>query len=63
MTEFLNRIDPWMAENPILGISVKIVGVLLLAFIVYLIMHKILVRIITKFTRRTKTEFDDILLN
>jgi len=63
MTEFLNRIDPWMAENLILGISVKIVGVLLLAFIVYLIMHKILVRIITKFTRRTKTEFDDILLN
>ena len=63
MNEFINNIDQWVIENPILGISIKVVGVFLLALIVYLITHKILIRIITKFVKRTKTEFDDMLLN
>jgi len=63
MSEMINSINQWIVENPILGISIKVVGVFLFAFIVYLITHKILIRIITKFVKRTKTEFDDILLN
>ena len=63
MNDFTSKIDQWMIGNPILGIGVKIVGVLILAYIVYLIVHKILLQIITRFVKKTKTEFYDILLN
>ncbi|VAX29339.1 hypothetical protein MNBD_IGNAVI01-2512, partial [hydrothermal vent metagenome] len=63
MNEIINNIDQWMLDNPILGIIVKVAGILLLALITYWIVHKILIRYITKLVKRTKTEFDDILLN
>lgn len=63
MNEFINKIDLWMIDNPILGILLKIAGILLLALIIYWIIHKVLIKYITKFIKKTKTEFDDILLN
>ena len=36
MNEFINNIDQWVIENPILGISVKVLAVFILAIIVYL---------------------------
>lgn len=63
MNELINNIDQWIIANPILGISVKVLGVFILALLVYLITHKVLIGIIKKLTKKTKTEFDDILLN
>ncbi|NOX66290.1 MAG: mechanosensitive ion channel [Chlorobi bacterium] len=63
MNDIINTIKQWTLDNPILGIIVKIAGILLLAYITYWIVHKVLIRYITKFVKKTKTEFDDILLN
>lgn len=63
MDTLINNIDMWMIENPILAIALKTAGVLLLAFILYFLTHKILIRYITKFVQKTKTDYDDILLN
>lgn len=63
MDTLINNIDMWMIENPILAIALKTAGVLLLAFILYFLTHKILIKYITKFVQKTKTDYDDILLN
>ncbi len=63
MDTLINNIDMWMIENPILAIALRTAGVLLLAFILYFLTHKILIRYITKFVQKTKTDYDDILLN
>ena len=63
MNNLLNIIQDWMLENPMMAKVIIGLAILLLAFIVYLIAHKILIKLIQKFVKRTKTEFDDILLN
>jgi len=63
MNDILNTVKQWTLDNPILGFILKIVGILVLAWIVYWIIHKVLISYITKLVKRTKTEFDDILLN
>ncbi|MEN8193955.1 MAG: mechanosensitive ion channel domain-containing protein [Bacteroidota bacterium] len=63
MSELITSIEEWMIENPILGIALEVIGVLVIGAIVYLITHMIVIRIIKKFVKKTKTEYDDILLN
>ncbi len=63
MNDTMNTFKQWMLDNPVLGIIIKVAGILLIAWIVYWIIHKVLIRYITKLVQRTKTEFDDILLN
>jgi miniconductance mechanosensitive channel len=63
MNNLLNTTKDWMLENPMMAKVITGLAILLLAFIVYLIAHKILIKLIQKFVKKTKTEFDDILLN
>lgn len=63
MNDIIKLFDQWILDNPILGIIIEIAGILLLAYISYWIVHKILIRYISKLVKKTKTEFDDILLN
>jgi len=63
METTINNIREWMTANPILFILIKIAAIFLGAFLIYLITHKILIALIRKVVSKTKTEFDDILLN
>lgn len=63
METIINNISEWVTANPILFILVKVIGVILGAFVIYFITHKILITIIRKVVSRTKTDFDDILLS
>lgn len=63
MNDLLNTIEIWRVDNQLLYGLLKFAFVFLLAYMVYLIVHKVLIKLIHKATRKTKTEFDDILLN
>ncbi|MBU0473193.1 MAG: mechanosensitive ion channel family protein [Bacteroidetes bacterium] len=63
MTKPIDNIERWFIEHPLIYVIAEFALALILAFIVYLIVHKVLIRFIQKATRKTKTEFDDILLN
>ena len=63
MNDILNTIDTLKIDNPLLFGAIKFGLVLLLAILVYLIVHKVLIQVIKRITKKTKTEFDDILLN
>jgi miniconductance mechanosensitive channel len=59
----LEDIQSWLHQYPILEENIKFLGVILLAILVYYIVKKIIIQSIKTFTRKTKTEIDDILLN
>jgi len=63
MNDILNTIDTLKIDNPLLFGAIKFGLVLVLAILVYLIVHKVLIQVIKRVTQKTKTEFDDILLN
>ena len=63
MKEILNNIEIWRIDNPLIFGLIEFALVFLLAYIIYLIVHKVLIQLIYKATKRTKTEFDNILLN
>jgi len=63
METTINAISEWFAANPLLFMLIKGVVIILGAWIIYLITHKILITLIRKVVAKTKTEFDDILLN
>lgn len=50
-------------QNPELLAISKILGIFLAAYIIYIITKKIIITSIQKFTQKTETEYDDILLN
>lgn len=63
MTKPIDNIEKWFIEHPLIYGIAEFALAIILAFIVYLIVHKVLIRLIKKATRKTTTEFDDILLN
>ncbi len=63
METTINNISEWLNANPLLFTLIKGTVIILGAIIVYLIIHKVVITLITKVVKKTKTEFDDILLN
>lgn len=59
----METLKEYLSEFPILFVSLQIIGVLVLAFVVYLIFKKILVSGIQRIVKKTKTDVDDILIN
>lgn len=53
----------WFEEYPVIYENLKFAGVLLFAYLAYLISKKIILPSIRKIIQRTKTEYDDLLLN
>jgi miniconductance mechanosensitive channel len=58
----MEEIKNYLLQYPILYDSIKVIGVLLLSYVVYLIVKKILIVGVHKIIKKTKTELDDILL-
>ena len=63
METTINNISEWLIANPLLYMLIKGTAIVLGAIIVYLIIHKVVITLIKKVVKKTKTEFDDILLN
>jgi len=59
----INTIENWIGQNPLVAESIKIAGIIVLALIVYFITKYLLLNILGKLIRKTKTDMDDILLN
>jgi len=63
METTINSISEWFTANPLLSMLIKGALIIFGAFVIYLITHRILITLIKKIVAKTKTEFDDILLN
>jgi miniconductance mechanosensitive channel len=63
MEQIFNDIKTWLQQYPFMYDNLKFVGVLLLAYVGYVITKRVFVVIVRQIVKRTKTEFDDILLN
>lgn len=61
--QLINDITNWLDNYPFIKENIALLGVLLLAYIAYIVTKKILLRIVTGFVKRTKTNWDDILLS
>ncbi|WKZ70273.1 MAG: mechanosensitive ion channel [Melioribacteraceae bacterium] len=61
--KFIEDINNWLEQYPFLKENIVFVGVILLAYVAYLITKKILMRVIKGFVKKTKIEWDDILLS
>lgn len=61
--KFINDIKEWLNQYPFLKENIALLGVLLLAYFAYLITKFVLLKFIKSFVKRTKTDWDDILLN
>ena len=59
----MEEIKNILIEYPFLDSLVKIIGVILLAILVYFIVRKILISGVHRIIKKTKTDIDDILLN
>ena len=59
----IQDINAWLSENPYINDNLKFAGVILLAFVLYFVTKKIVVRGIKLLVRRTPTSYDDLLLN
>jgi miniconductance mechanosensitive channel len=63
MEQILNDIKNWLQQYPFIYYNLKFVGVLLLAFTGYFITKRVFIVVVRRIVKKTKTEFDDILLN
>jgi miniconductance mechanosensitive channel len=63
MEQILNDIKNWLQQYPVIYYNLKFIGVLLLAYLGYVITKRVFVVVIRRIVKKTKTEFDDILLN
>lgn len=63
MNELYHSIKHWLAQYPVLDDNLKYLGVLLLAYVSYVVTRKIVFRILQNFSRKTKTQIDNILFN
>lgn len=61
--KLINDITNWLDNYPFIKENISLLGVLLLAYIAYLVTKKIIFKIVTGFVKRTKTDLDDILLS
>lgn len=59
----MDEIKIWLNEYPFLGQILSIVGVLLLAIVVYLITKKIIFHGFTKIVSKSKTKWDDLIFD
>lgn len=59
---FFNNLEEWLKQYPLLEENIALFGVLLLAYLAYLVVRFVLFRMVSNFVKRTKTELDDILL-
>jgi len=63
MEQIINDIKNWLQQYPVIYYNLKFVGVLLLAFAGYFITKRVFIVVVRRIVKKTKTEFDDILLN
>jgi len=59
----MENIKNFLTDYPLFETFLQIIGVLLLAFVSYIIVKKLLISGVQRFIEKTKTEIDDILLN
>lgn len=60
---FFDNIKSWLENYPFIYNTLIFLGILILAYIMYWITKKILVRAVTSVVKKTKTQIDDIILN
>ena len=63
MEDFLNNIQEWLREYPVVYDNLKFIGVFGLAFVSYFVVKYVINKVVRKITLKTKTEFDDVILN
>ncbi|MCW8804601.1 MAG: mechanosensitive ion channel family protein [Ignavibacteriaceae bacterium] len=63
MQDFLNNIQEWLREYPVIYYNLKFIGVFGLAVVSYFVVKYVINKVVRKITSKTKTEFDDLLLN
>lgn len=61
--KFIKDIKNWLEQYPFLEENITLLGVFILAYLVYIITKKVVLRVIRSFVKRTKTEWDNLLLN
>ncbi len=61
--KFIDDIKNWLDNYPFIKENIALLGVLLFAYLAYLVTKKIIFKIVTGFVKRTKTDLDDILLS
>lgn len=61
--KFIEDIKNWLEQYPFLEENITLLGVFILAYLVYIITKKVVLRVIRSFVKRTKTEWDNLLLN
>jgi miniconductance mechanosensitive channel len=59
----MENITNWLNEYPMVLSIIEFVGVIILAFLAYVIVKKLLISGVHKIVQKTKTDVDDILLN
>ncbi len=59
----IDSIKNWFEQYPMFLDVLQVLGVILLAALVYLIVKKVLLRFVKTIVGKTKTQYDDILLN
>jgi miniconductance mechanosensitive channel len=59
----MENIKNWLNEYPIVLSIIEFVGVIIFAFLAYVIVKKLLISGVHKIVQKTKTDVDDILLN
>jgi miniconductance mechanosensitive channel len=59
----MENITNWLNEYPIVLSIIEFVGVIIFAFLAYVIVKKLLISGVHKIVQKTKTDVDDILLN
>ena len=63
MEGLLNNIQEWLREYPVVYDNLKFIGVFGLAFVSYFVVKYVINKVVRKITLKTKTEFDDVILN
>jgi hypothetical protein len=63
MEQIFNDIKIWLQQYPFIYDNLKFVGVLLLAYVGYFVTKRVFIVVVRRIVKKTKTEFDDILLN
>lgn len=61
--KIIDIIKQWLNQYPFLEENIALFGVIVLAYMAYLVTRFILLKFIKEFVKRTSTEWDDLLLN
>jgi len=63
MQNWFDKILLWLENHPVVMDSLYFCGVLLISFLAYVVLSKVILRTIKKIIEGTKTHFDDVMLN